>query len=260
MKIIKKCGQAILGSIVGLSLFSAQSVSSKTIVIQSSGPSASRYPTGRVLSEPLSIDLRKGDSVKILDAAGTRVLKGPGKIRDATPRKMESAKRLALTNLISAKAQRRSKTGAVRQVEATGTATEQSNVDANAADLSADPETSGQRDLWVIDPLKAGSWCVQNMDAVELWRARAQESANLTVARNSGAREDARWPKGGKIIYWPANIPANDGERYFVQVDNEEGNFITLHSVAETDDLVALATALEALHCDEQFDILLSDN
>jgi hypothetical protein len=259
MELIEKCGRAILASIVGLSLFAADTSSAKTIVIQSSGPSASRYPAGRVLSEPLSIDLRKGDSVKILDSAGTRVLTGPGKIRDAVPRTMANEKRVALANLMSAKAQRRSRTGAVRKVELTETVASPLDGVSGSADLSANPETTSQNDLWVIDPLKAGSWCVQNMDAVELWRADNKDSENLTVTRDSGAREDARWPKGGNIIYWPANIPANDAERYFIQVGNGDGSYITLHDVGETDDMVELATALEANHCDTQFDMLLAD-
>ena len=201
------------------------------------------------------MDLRKGDIVKILDAAGTRILTGPTKIRDAAPRKIGSERQLALKNLMFSKNQRRSRTGAVRNVGAEVPADETKESIATTADLNA----STLNDLWVVDPLTAGDWCVQNLDEVELWRADAENSANLTVVRTTGAREAARWPKGGSVTYWPANIPTNNGERYFVQVDNEEGNFITLHQVEKTDDIVELATALEARHCDAQFDILLAD-
>jgi hypothetical protein len=249
---MEKLGRSILVALFGASLCVTISASAKTIVIQSSGPSASRYPSGRLLQEPLSIDLRKGDILKILDAAGTRVLTGPTKIRDAAPRKIDSEKQLALKNLMFSKNQRRSRTGAVRDVGSDATAN-------GAIETPADSNASTLNDLWVVDPLTAGDWCVQNLDEVELWRADAENSANLTVVRTTGAREDARWPKGGSVTYWPANIPTNNGERYFVQVDNEEGNFITLHQVEKTDDIVELATALEARQCDVQFDILLAD-
>jgi hypothetical protein len=253
MTIFARCVQAASAATLGLSLVAAMPAAAKTIVLQSSGPSASRYPVGRVLTEPLSLDLRSGDTLKVLDAAGTRVLKGPKKIRESGQRTVANDKRLALTQLISANSQRRSKTGAVRAAGLDGLPAEPEGLVAGSMDIGS------QKDLWVIDPLKAGNWCIQDMDAVELWRVDSQEGSYLTVKRDSGGAEDARWPKGSNIIYWPANIPANDEERYFIQVDNNGGNFVTLHSISQSDDMLELATKLEASHCDHQFEILVSD-
>lgn len=142
MEVIIKFARAMLAAVFGVLLLAANTASAKTIVIQSSGPSASSYPTGRVLQEPLSIDLRSGGTIKILDTAGTRVLTGPRKIRDANPRKMANEKQLALTSLLSGRAERRSRTGAVRSVD--GDASEDQLSDANSNPQSR--EGNGQVD------------------------------------------------------------------------------------------------------------------
>lgn len=242
---------AVTGSIIGLLLVTSSPILAKTIVIQSSGPSAGQFPPGRVLAEPLSIDLRSGDMVKVLDGAGTRVLTGPKKVRDSAARPMANDSRISLASLMTAQAARRNRTGAVRGTgsdpdEASGAAPEPAN-------------SAGQSNLWNIDPMVAGDWCVRDPDEVMLWRENAEEGARLTVNLASGSGDEARWPKGANLMYWPANLPVGDGARYFLQVDSNQGNFVTLHFIDEDEDLVKLAGALEANKCDFQFDMLVAD-
>lgn len=48
------------------------------VVVSSSGPSKAQFPAGKKLDDNSSITLRDGDTVTVLTAGGTRVIKGAG--------------------------------------------------------------------------------------------------------------------------------------------------------------------------------------
>lgn len=74
-------------------LWSAAEVRARTVVLRSSGPSASRLPAGTLLQEPVFIRLERGDRLSVLDARGTRQFRGP-RIIDDRKRRPSTADRL----------------------------------------------------------------------------------------------------------------------------------------------------------------------
>ena len=71
--------------------FATNAAQAQSIVVRSSGPSATVYPQGKKLAVNAKVTLKPGDKLTVLDKAGTRVLAGPGSFtmdgkvsRDAT--------------------------------------------------------------------------------------------------------------------------------------------------------------------------------
>ena len=56
----------------------AAATGGSSIVVRASGPSAHDYPVGKSLANGSKIILRAGDSITLLDAHGSRTMRGPG--------------------------------------------------------------------------------------------------------------------------------------------------------------------------------------
>jgi hypothetical protein len=234
---------AAIQALVLASLAMTYPACARTIVIQASGPSAAHFPSGRLLAEPLSLDLRTGDVVTVLDGAGTRILNGPATIRDATARAVPADTRLAIAALLLAKPQRRVRRAVVR------------NGDLSiAASNTATPDR-----LWTVDTAEDGDWCVDDLNSVQLWRADASDAAGLVLTSDSGADAKAQWGKGEKILPWPAGTPAVDGEYYTIRLGDGVSRSVTLHLIQNRNDLLGLGQELKANHCDIQLDILAGE-
>jgi hypothetical protein len=83
---VRICLSWLLRRIAGLLLAtSATAASAQYLVLQSSGPSASRWTAGSRLPEDGSLDLVAGDRIVLLGRLGTRVLRGPGHFVPAQP-------------------------------------------------------------------------------------------------------------------------------------------------------------------------------
>ena len=66
--------------LTGIGVLALPGIAAAAIVVASSGPSARNFPAGKKLDDAASITLQAGDSVTVLDAKGTRVLRGAGTI------------------------------------------------------------------------------------------------------------------------------------------------------------------------------------
>ena len=144
----------IVGGLVaaGLSLGLASSAWADALVVRASGPSAKLYPAGRKLADGGSVTLKAGDVVTLLDAKGTRTLRGPGSF-GVTAASAAPASNVALAALLDTKRVRRARTGAVR-----GT-------------LGEAPATPKRPNLWLVDVAQPGALCFADPAAVRLWRA-----------------------------------------------------------------------------------------
>jgi hypothetical protein len=165
-----------------------------TIVIRSSGPSAATYPTGRSLPETQMVSLKIGDTLVVLDAKGTRTLKGPGTYaigaRTGTP-----AGPTRLAALIGNSGARQVRTGAVRG--ATGTAT---------------PRMSS---LWSIDTSRSGTICLRDANRAMLWRAAAAEPLELKLSDANGKSVALSFAAGQATRTWPMpDMPIGGGGAY----------------------------------------------
>ena len=206
----------------------------RTIVLAASGPSAARFPPGKLIAEPLSLALQRGDVLKLLDGGGVRVVTGPATIRERQARLAPAPVRLGILSLLTT--QPRTQRGAVRSSDDAG------------------PATVAPEELWSIDVSQSGDWCMPDLRSVRLWRADSSDSVDLTITPVAGAAVTTRWQSGQRSLAWP--VAAADRARYALRLGGATERQVMLHRIPVQGDLLALARTLKANHCDAQLDAL----
>jgi hypothetical protein len=206
-----------------------------TLVVRASGPSAKSYPAGRKLPDGGSVVLKAGDVVTLLDAKGTRTLRGPGSFGvTASSAQVSGA---PLTALLDTKRVRRARTGAVR-----GTIGE-------AAAVLRRPN------LWLVDVAQPGAICFADPAAVRLWRGDAAKAATARIS-GGGKQASVAFAAGESIAAWPAALPVTVGAAYRIEgVKPVEVRFAGVGLVEQGLDKVA--DGLIAKGCDAQLDLLV---
>lgn len=207
-----------------------------TLVVRSSGPSAKSYPAGRKLADGGSVVLKGGDVVTLLDAKGTRTLRGPGSFGvTASTAQVSSA---PLTALLDTKRVRRARTGAVR-----GTIGEAAAV------------APRRPNLWLVDMAQPGALCFADPAAVRLWRADAAKAATLRVS-GGGKAATVGFAAGESIAAWPAALPVMDGAAY--RIEGAKAVDVRFAGIGAADaGLDKVADALIAKGCEAQLDLLV---
>lgn len=228
----------LVTALVAALAFGGAGMAGAGIVVASSGPSAATYPVGRKLDDAGTVTLRAGDTLTVLDAKGTRVLRGAGTFpvaaRTGTPAK--SATFAVLTMQRSAQ---RVRTGAVR----TGV----------SGDAPASPN------LWFIDVARPGRRCLVQGQPVRLWRldTAAPASYGLTPAAG-GASLAIGFAAGAGVAAWDgAKLPVRDGGRYALSLGGKPvGTIETVLLPEQPRDAEAMAAELIAHGCSAQVDLL----
>ena len=215
----------------------AASAAQAGVVIASSGPSAAQFPKGKKLADTDRITLKAGDSVTILDAAGTRVLKGAGTYRVGA---RGEDKRSTFAVLTRQRAAQRVRTGAVRAGETGG------------------PILSPN--LWYVDVSKSGKFCVADSAGVQLWRPGTEGNATYEIASpSSPTHMHVVFEEGATTAPWNAQqMPLADGTTYAITgpggSPRSNVTFTMLDSAA--DDPEELAAVLLDKGCEVQLDLL----
>lgn len=209
-----------------------------TLVVRASGPSARSYPPGAKLADGGSLLLKAGDVVTLLDAKGTRTLRGPGRFGVTAAAGAAPASNVTLAALLDTKRVRRARTGAVR-----GTVGEA-------------PAVAKRPNLWLVDIAQPGALCVADPAAVRLWRADAAKPLSVRVI-GAGTQGTASFAAGEAMAVWPAALPVKDGAAYRVEAGGRvtEIRFALLgagHAGLDT-----TASALIAHGCQAQLDLLV---
>ncbi|SCW87555.1 hypothetical protein SAMN02927924_03571 [Sphingobium faniae] len=209
-----------------------------TLVVRATGPSAGAYRPGSKLAEGGTIALKAGDMVTLLDAKGTRTLRGPGSFGVTAPAGAAQGNGVMLSALLDTKRVRRARTGAVR-----------GNVD----DMPAAPPR--RPNLWMVDIAQSGPFCVADPAAVRLWRADAAKPATVRI---SGGGVDARatFAAGASEAAWPAALPVREGAAYRVS-DGERSAEMRFTLLGDAAALDGVAEGLIAHQCTGQLDLLV---
>lgn len=183
---------ALAGAALGLGLAAAAQAD---VVVASSGPSASQYPVGKKLSPTDRITLKANDSVTVLGASGTRVIKGEGVHRVGAQGTTNRSAYAVLTRQNSA---RRSRTGAVR----------------GGAPV-AEPK---RPNMWYVDVTKAGTVCLADTIGVSLWRPATDAVATYVVSSPGSAEPlQVTFAEMEDVAEWdPARMPLTDGGTYTI--------------------------------------------
>jgi hypothetical protein len=208
------------------------------LIVRAIGPSASKFAPGKSLPDSAHIALAANDQVVLLDAHGTRTLRGPG--RFAATGQSGAATSIGL--LASAGTDRRSRIGAVRGL----------------------PVLSGPQqrpNIWFVDTGASGATCLADPTVATLWRSSIDKGGDATIVTDGGANAKLSWIKGQSTQPWPASVPIRNGASYRIGgVDAATAaTTITLHVLkAPPGDMQGLAQALIGENCQAQLDVLIA--
>lgn len=223
---------------LALALTMAPAAAEAAIVVASSGPSAATYPVGRKLDDKGSVVLRAGDAVTVLDAKGTRVLRGAGTFpvaaaSGAAPRSSTFA---VLTMQRSAQ---RVRTGAVR------------------AGQGSQPPASPN--LWFVDLGKPGRRCVVSGQPVRLWRLDTGLAATYAARFDGAATAPVTFPAGAMVAAWDAaKRPIREGSVLELTQGGVSVRFAFAVLPSQPADPEAMAAALAEKGCTAQLELLSS--
>lgn len=231
-----------LSALALASLTAAVPAMAETLVLKASGPSARDYPPGRKLADSGQLVLKTGDSIMLLDARGTRTVRGPGTFSagagagtDTSPATTRIASLLTTTRM------RRARTGAVRG-------------------NGEDGKPARSPNLWYVDTTRSGGTCVRDPAAVRLWRPDISQPATMTAsATKGGASATISFAQGDLTAAWPmAALPIADGATYRLSGGALKAPIdIRFSLIALSDQNAAtVASTLLAHDCTAQLDLL----
>ncbi|MEM1132611.1 MAG: hypothetical protein AAGH53_06730 [Pseudomonadota bacterium] len=246
---MKKAGRAAFGAALlvgGVTLLSAPAMA-QSVVVRSTGPSASQYPAGKKLPANARITLKSGDVITVLDKGGTRVLRGPRTI-SLNQRVASASTTSSMRSLLRTRSNTRARTGAVRS---TGTAT--------VGEAGIAPRSPN---LWFVDVTRPGTYCIADPAATVLWRSDIAATMSATLANASGAgATPIEWRRGSALKRWPVDmVPMIDGSSYTLAMagDVEPPAQITVRLMETVpEDADDTASELIARGCQQQLDLLV---
>ena len=227
-------GAVALGMAVALAAAPAWADS---LVVRSSGPSAGSYAPSKKLAEGGSLQLKAGDVVTLLDAKGTRTLRGPGRF-NVTAAAAVPASNVTMAALLDTKRVRRARTGAVR------------GAIGEAAAAAKRPN------LWLVDVAQPGPLCVTDPAAVRLWRADAAKPAAVRIS-GGGAEGSTTFAASEAIAAWPASLPVKDGAAYRIEAGGRSTDIRFALLGTADGGIDGTASALIAKGCQAQLDLLV---
>lgn len=226
-----------VAAVIGTGVACAQA-----LVVKASGPSAPQFPAGRKLPAGSSVKLAGGDTIVLLDAQGTRTLRGPGNFPVAAAAPTQVASNSGVAALLSARRTGLARTGAVRGVE-------------------EDSGPARSPNLWYVDVSRSQTACQPDLAAVKIWRADIAKAATYRITPAAGgAAVPVTLAVGQAAAAWPARLSIDDGASYSVSGDGLSAP-VTIRFVkvdappAEAD---AVASTLIGHGCSVQLDLLLS--
>lgn len=239
---LNRAAGAATASLLALAAVALPAAASAAIVVASSGPSASKYPVGTKIAPDTRVTLKAGDSVTVLDDAGTRVLRGEGTVR--VDQRGGGAVSSAFTALTRQRSASRVRTGAVR---------------------GSDAGEVRSPNLWYVDARQGGTVCILDTWSVQVWRATsdAAQTLRVTPARAGSGGESAgetalSFPAGAMIAPWDTSAaPIADGSAYRISGDGAAARQVTFAVLpAKPASPEATAALLIEKGCSVQLDLL----
>jgi hypothetical protein len=206
----------------------------QSVVLEARGPSAALFPKGKVLSPNAHVDLKLGDVLRVIDAAGVHTLTGPG---GATPAVHDSR----LSDIF-----RREKVRVSQLAVARG--------------VPADPRPKSVANLWQVDVSSntAVTACVAPEIRPSLWRWTADQTQDVEITEKGGrAQKHLTWQAGSQSLDWPEDLPTGPENQYIVRLDDNPPVVLIWRTVqAPSADMAAFAQDLLDKGCVDQFHAL----
>ena len=208
-------------------------------VVAASGPSASEYRVGTQISDTQRITLQQGDSLTVLDASGTRVLRGPGTFTLA--RQGGATRNRAFAALTTQRSASRARTGAVR----TG--------------YDGQPPTNPS--LWYVDVTASGKMCLADPSSVRLWRGDTAAQATYTISAVAAPeqRVSISFPESEMLAGWNTRLALTEGLIYSIKGEGPGAQAVSVNFAFLEDvptDAEELAQTLIENGCMSQLELL----
>lgn len=233
----------VAGAVAVSAVAIAGTANAQSVVVRSTGPSASTYPQGKKLPANTSVVLKAGDHVTVLDKAGTRVLSGPGTFALNGVVNRNQSGGAALAAMMTRGSSARTRTGAVR-----GAVT--------GAPMVATP--TGPENVWYIDVSKGGTYCVADPATLVMWRPDKTDDGTGKLLSQDGSMADVAWRAGSALKVWPAaSVPLVDGQSYtFSNAVGKPVKIRTMLLASVPTDEIEIAGLMAEKGCNAQLDLL----
>ncbi|MBJ7440775.1 MAG: hypothetical protein JHD35_17355 [Sphingopyxis sp.] len=168
----------------------------QSMVVRSTGPSASKYPTGAKLKSADKLTLVAGDKVVLMQAGKTRTLSGPGTFGASGTIQTSQSMSGTVTRMLAKGPTMRSRGGFTRGDPLLA------SVDVRAPNL------------WLLDYREAGTFCVVDPAMLTLWRPNMEGDTALEI-ESAGKKTTVAIVDGANFRKWPTDtLPVQYGVDY----------------------------------------------
>ncbi len=190
---MRRLGLAAAVAVAAIAL--AGTAAAQSMVVRSTGPSASKYPTGAKLKSSDKLTLVAGDKIVLMQAGKTRTLSGPGTF--------------GATGTVQAS---QSLGGNVTRMLAKGP-TMRSRGGFSRGDTPAATDVRAPN-LWLLDYREAGTFCVLDPALLMLWRPNMEGDTALEI-ESAGKKTTVAIVDGANFRKWPTDVlPVQYGTDY----------------------------------------------
>ncbi|MBL0915029.1 MAG: hypothetical protein IBJ13_05805 [Sphingopyxis sp.] len=190
---IRRMGLTAAAAIMALTV--AGTAAAQSMVVRSTGPSASKYPTGTKLKSTDKLTLVAGDKVILMQGGKTRTLSGAGTFGATGVIQANSSMGTTVTRMLSPSPMR-PRGGATRGPD-----------DPMPVEIRAP-------NVWLLDYRESGTFCVANPATLMLWRPNMEGDTALEI-ESGGKKATVAIVDGANFRKWPTDqVPLQYGIDY----------------------------------------------
>lgn len=189
----RRLGLTAAAAVVAMALTTA--AAAQSMVVRSTGPSASKYPAGTKLKPSDRVTLVDGDKVVLMQGGKTRTLSGKGTFTAGATVQASQSMGSTVTRMLAKGPTVRSRGGFSRGADEVA-------VEARAPNL------------WLLDYRQGGTFCVADPATLMLWRPDMAGDTALTISL-ADKSETVALVSGAQFRKWPLDtVPVEYGVDY----------------------------------------------
>jgi hypothetical protein len=236
---MRRLGLAAAAAVSALAMVGT--AAAQSMVVRSTGPSASKYPTGAKLKASDRLTLVAGDRVVLMQSGKTRTLSGPGTFSATGSVQASQSLGSNVSRMLAKGPSVRSRGGFSRGPD-----------DPMPAELRAP-------NLWLLDYRQGGTFCVADPATLMLWRPNMEGDTALEI-EGGGKKATIAIVAGANFRKWPTDtLPVQYGVDYRLSGAGLRQpvtvRFAAMETVPET--VEASVDTLMAKGCTPQLDRLV---
>ncbi|WP_077147871.1 hypothetical protein [Sphingopyxis sp. KK2] len=193
----RRLGLAAAAAVAAMAVTAA--AAAQSMVVRSTGPSASKYPAGTKLKSTDRVTLVAGDKVVLIQGGKTKTLTGAGTFTAGATVVASQSMGTTVTRMM-----------AKRPMATRGGATREANI--------AQPDELRAPNLWYLDYRDGGTFCVADPATLMLWRPDMTSDTAVTITAG-GKSETVAIKALSQFGKWPTEaVPVEYGVDYSLSV------------------------------------------